>query len=106
MEKRTHQFFYTCTLSQMYFEFLLLHHVAPFENLGEAKIHQDSWQVGVISEVKSKIHGEHEGCQIYGVDQPLIGNSLAPKTLHQSHPRHGVPHFDEVVANHMQDLSM
>ena len=55
---------------------------------------------------KIKIHGEREGCQIYRADQPLIGNSLAPKALHQSHPRDGVPNFDQVVANHMQDRSM
>ena len=39
-------------------------------------------------------------------DQPHIDNSLASKTLHQSHPRHGVLHFDQVVANYMQHLSM
>ena len=59
----------------------------PLKNLGEGEI---------------KIHGEREGCQIYRADQPLIGNSLTPKTLHQSHPRHGVLHFDQVAANHMQ----
>ena len=36
----------------------------------------------------------------------LIGNSLEPKTLHQLHPRHGAPHFDQLVVNHMQDLIM
>ena len=53
-----------------------------------------------------KIHCECQGCQIYRVDQPLIANSLAPRTLHQSHPRQGLLHFDQVVANHMQLLSM
>ena len=33
-------------LSQMYFQFLLLHHAGLFENLGESKIHQNSWQMG------------------------------------------------------------
>ena len=52
------------------------------------------------------IHGERDGCQTYKADQPLTDNSLAPKTLRQSHPRHGVLHFDQVVANHIQHLSM
>ena len=59
MEKRTHQFLLYMhkaggALSQMYFEFLLLHHAGPFENLGEAKIHQESWQVAAMSNVHSR----------------------------------------------------
>ena len=56
--KREHiNLFYTCTrwgaLSQMCFEFLLLHHAGPFKNLGEAKIHQDSWQAVAMSNLHS-----------------------------------------------------
>ena len=93
----------------MCFQFLLLHHAGPFENLSEAKIHQGLWQGAAMSNLHSrstlinssealeksrrgeiKIHSEREGYRIYKANQPLMGNSLATKTLHQLHPRHGV----------------
>ena len=37
----------------MYFEFLLLHHARPFENLSKDKIHQDSWQMEGMSNLHS-----------------------------------------------------
>ena len=41
-------------LSKLCIEFLLLHHAGPFKNLGEAKIHQDSWQAAAMPNSQSR----------------------------------------------------
>ena len=77
-------------LSQMYFDFLLLHHARPFKNLGEAKIHQDSWQAVAMSNLHSVAplpsSATRPKSSILGRSQEKLGEDSAEIKL-QKHAR-------------------